>query len=158
MRTTIELSGFNPSAAVFGPDERLYVINSGNFGQADGSLSVIDPVALVEIEHEPGFGEFPGDVAVAESGLVHVSSFAYGIAVWNPAEGGFLFSPNDPLVLDGRTISSGVGFDSRGRFYSLIPGDCIAPSVLVRADDSSTETIGVGVCPYDIAFTEAEGT
>ncbi len=157
VRKTIELSGFNPSAAAFGPDERLYVINSGNFGQADGSLSVIDPVALVEVEHEPGFGEFPGDVAVDESGLVYVSSFAYGIAVWNPAEGAFLFSPADPLELEGHTISSGVGFDSRGRLYSLIPGDCIAPSVLVRATDTSTETIGVGVCPYDIAFTEAEG-
>jgi len=158
VRKTIELSGFNPAAATFGPDERLYIINSGSFGQADGSLSVVDPVALVEVEHEPGFGEFPGDVAVDGNGFVYVSSFAYGIAVWNPSEGGFLHTPADPLVLDGRTISSGVGFDSRGRLYSLIPGNCIAPSVLVRADDSSTEDIGVGVCPYDLAFTEAEGT
>jgi hypothetical protein len=158
VRKTIALTGFNPSAAAFGPDDRLYVINSGSFGQADGSLSVVDPVALVEVEHEPGFGEFPGDIAVDNGGFVYASSFAYGIAVWDPAEGGFLFSPADPLVLDGHAISSGVGFDSGGRLYSLIPGDCIAPSVLVRADDNLTEEIGVGVCPYDLAITEVEGT
>ena len=152
---TITLSGFNPSAAAFGPDDLLYVVNSGTFGQADGSLSLVDPVTLVEIAHETGFGEFPGDVAVDESGLVYVSSFAYGIAVWNQAEGGFQFPPSDPLVLGGHAISSGVGFDSDGRLYSLIPGDCIAPSVALRADeDESTHEIPVGVCPYDVAFTQ----
>ncbi len=158
VRTTIVLSGFNPSAAAFGPDDRLYVINSGNFGQGDGSLSVVDPVALVEVDHEPGFGEFPGDIALDESGFVYASSFAFGIAVWDPAEGGFLFSPADPLVLGGYAISSGVGFDSDGRLYSLIPGDCIAPSVAVRSNNVLTEEIGVGVCPYDLAFTQVDGT
>jgi hypothetical protein len=156
VRATIELSGYNPSAAAFGPDDRLYVINSGRFGQADGSLSVVDPVALVEVEHEPGFGEFPGDVAVDGDGLVYVSSFAYGIAVWNPAERGFRFSPANPLELGGHAISSGVGFDSDGRLYSLIPGDCIAPSVAVRGEGTSTEEVGVGVCPYDLAITEVD--
>jgi len=157
VRATIALSGFNPSAAAFGPDQRLYVINSGSFGQADGSLSVVDPVALVEVGHEPGFGEFPGDIAIDQSGFVHVSSFAYGIAVWNSVEGGFRFSPSDPLVLNGHATSSGVGFDSAGRLYSLIPGDCIAPSVAVRADNDLTEEISVGVCPYDLAFTGVGG-
>lgn len=159
VRETITLSGFNPSAAAFGPDDRLYVINSGSFGQSDGSLSVVDPVTLVEVEHDTGFGEFPGDIAVDQSGLVYLSSFAYGIAVWNQAEGGFEFTPSNPLVLGGHEISSGVGFDSDGRLYSLIPGDCIAPSVAVRADeDESTHEIPVGVCPYDIAFTQVSDT
>lgn len=159
IRETITLSGYNPSAAAFGPDDRLYVINSGSFGQGDGSLSVVDPATLVEVDHETGFGEFPGDIAVDASGLVYVSSFAYGIAVWDPAGGGFLSSPSDPLVLGGHTISSGIGFDSQGRLYSLIPGDCIAPSVVVRADeDESPDELAVGVCPYDLAFTEVNGT
>lgn len=155
IRETITLSGFNPTAAAFGPDGRLYVINSGNFGQADGSLSVVDPVTLEEVDHETGFGEFPGDITIDEGGNVYVSSFAYGIAVWDPAEGVFQFSPSDPLVPDGHAISSGIGFDSGGRLYSLVPGDCIAPSVVVRVnEDDSTDELAVGVCPYDLAFTE----
>jgi hypothetical protein len=159
VRAIITLSGYNPSAAAFGPDGRLYVINSGSFGQGNGSLSVVDPVTLMEVEHDTGFGEFPGDIAVDESGLVYASSFAYGITVWNPSEGGFRFSPSNPLILGGHAISSGIGFDSEGALYSLIPGDCIAPSVAVRTDeDESTREIPVGVCPYDVAFTQVSDT
>ncbi len=157
VRATISLSGFNPSAAAFGPDGLIYVINSGTFGQGDGSLSVVDPVALTEVEHEPGFGEFPGDIAIDDSGFAYVSSFFYGIAVWNISEGGFRHSPFDPLLPDGHAISSGVGFDSDSRLYSLIPGDCQAPSVALRSVDDAVEEIAVGVCPVGIAFTDVEG-
>jgi DNA-binding beta-propeller fold protein YncE len=156
VRTTISLSGSNPSAAALGPNGWIYVINSGTFGQGNGSLSVIEPILLTEVEHEPGFGEFPGDIAVDDGGFVYVSSFFYGIAVWNPAEGGFRHSPFEPLLLDGHSISSGVGFDSEGRLYSLIPGDCQAPSMALRSVDQTVEDIAVGVCPVGIVFTDAE--
>lgn len=154
--STIILSGYNPSAAAFGPDGRLYVINSGTFGQGDGSLSVIDPDALQEIDHHAGFGEFPGDIAFDREGNAHISSFSYGIAVWDALADSFIAPPSDPLIVDGHTISSGVGFDSGDRLYTLIPGDCIAPSVAVRLAGADTEEIDVGVCPIDIAFTAVE--
>jgi hypothetical protein len=154
--STIILSGFNPSAAAFGPDGQLYVVNSGTFGQGDGSLSVIDPTTLEEAEHHPGFGEFPGDIAFDASGIAYVSSFSYGIAIWDAAADTFIRSPSDPLVVEGYPISSGLGFDSDGRLYTLIPGDCIAPSVAYRVNDGGTEEIGVGVCPIDIAFAQVE--
>jgi hypothetical protein len=157
VRATISLSGFNPSAAALGPDGRIYVINSGSFGQGDGSLSVVDPVVLTEVEHEPGFGEFPGDIAIDNGGFAHISSFFYGIAVWNTSEGAFRHPPSDPLTPDGHTISSGVGFDSEGRLYSLIPGDCQAPSVALKSVDDTIEEIAVGVCPVGIVFTDVEG-
>jgi len=154
--STIILTGFNPSAAAFGPDGLLYVVNSGTFGQADGSLSVIDPTTLGEVEHHPGFGEFPGDIAFGPDGNAYVSSFGYGIAAWDAAADTFINSPSDPLVVEGQSISSGLGFDGYGRLYTLIPGDCIAPSVAYRVTGGDTDEIGVGVCPIDIAFTRVE--
>ena len=156
--STIILTGFNPSAAAFGPDGLLYVVNSGTFGQGDGSLSVIDPTTLDEVEHHPGFGEFPGDIAFGLDGHAYVSSFGYGIAVWDAAADTFINPPSDPLVIEGQSISSGLGFDSDGRLYTLIPGDCIAPSVAYRVTGGDADEIGVGVCPIDIAFTRVESS
>ena len=152
----ILLTGFNPSAAEFGPDGRLYVVNSGIFGQGDGSLSVVDVTALQEVEHHPGFGEFPGDIAVGDDGRVYVSAFAYGIAVWDAVADSFIHPPSEPLVVGGNATSSGVGLDFNGRLYSLVPGDCIAPSVALRtnADYSFDREIDVGVCPIAVEFAD----
>lgn len=156
LRETIALSGFNPAAAAFAPDGRLYVINSGTFGQGDGSLSIVDPVALTEVEHVTGFDEFPGDIIIDGSGRAFISSFSYGIAIWDTDEGAFLRPPTDPLVVAGHRISSGLALDSDQRVYTLIPGDCQAPGATFRLDPelSTEQEIGVGVCPIDIAFTE----
>jgi DNA-binding beta-propeller fold protein YncE len=155
--SVIFLSGFNPSAARLGPDGLLYVLNSGTFGQGDGSLSVVNPTALDEVEHHGGFGEFPGDIAIDDAGRAYISSFAYGIAVWDAVADTFISPPSDPLVIDGNSISSGVGLDSEGRLYTLIPGDCTAPSVALRTTGGPVEEIAVGVCPIAITFAEVEG-
>jgi YVTN family beta-propeller protein len=155
---TVVLSGLNPAAAAFGPDGLLYVVNSGSFGQGNGSLSVVDPVTLEEVEHHTGFGDFPGDIALDAGGRAYVSSFAFGVAIWDTAADSFIKPPSDPLVVQGQTISSGVGVDSGGRLYTLIPGDCSSAGVALRLDvDLSFDTeIDVGACPIAIAFTRNE--
>jgi DNA-binding beta-propeller fold protein YncE len=152
---SVFLTGFNPAAAAFGPDGMLYIVNSGAFGDGNGSLSVVDPATLDELEHHDGFGEFPGDIAFDDAGYAYVSSFAYGIAVWDAVGDSFIYAPDDPLVVEGHAISSGVGMDSDGRLYTLIPGDCIAPSVAIRLDATLAfdREIDVGVCPIAVAFT-----
>lgn len=155
---SIFLTGFNPAAAAYGPDGMLYIVNSGAFGDGNGSLSVIDPATLEEVEHHAGFGEFPGDIAFDEAGHAYVSSFAYGIAVWDAVGDSFISPPDDPLVVGDYSIASGVGIDSDGRLYTLIPGDCIAPSVAVRLDATLAfdREIDVGVCPIAVTFTRVE--
>lgn len=152
------LTGFNPAAAAYGPDGLLYIVNSGAFGDGNGSLSVVNPTTLEEVDHHGGFGEFPGDIAFDDAGRAYVSSFAYGIAVWDAVGDSFINTPDDPLVADGHTISSGVGVDSDDRLYTLIPGDCIAPSVAVRLDAGLAfdREIDVGVCPIAVTFTRVE--
>ncbi len=156
--SSIFLTGFNPSAVAPGPDGLLYVVNSGTFGQGDGSLSVVDPATLAEDEHHAGFGEFPGGIAFGPDGHAYVSAFSYGVAIWNASDDAFLRPPANPLVIQGHMTSSGVGFDTSGRLYSLIPGDCINPSMVMRlnADLSFDREIDVGVCPIAIAFTRLE--
>ena len=153
---SIILSGLNPAAAVFGSDGLLYVINSGNFAQGNGSLSVVNVGTRQEVEHHEGFGEFPGDIAYGPMGRVHVSAFAYGIAVWDAVADSFIRPPADPVVIDGNSSSSGVGFDSVDRLYSLIPGDCLNPSLAYRLnDDYSIDTdIQAGGCPFAVTFTK----
>ncbi len=152
--TTIVLSGFNPAAGVISSDGLLYVINSGSFGQGNGSLSVVDLATLQEVEHHTGFGEFPRGIAVGPANRVFVSAFAYGIAIWNTATDAFVNSPNDPLVVQGNTTSSGIGFDSSNRLYTLIPGSCLSPSIAYRLNDDLTDDtdIETGGCPFAIKF------
>lgn len=154
---SILLSGFNPSAAEL-HDGLLYIVNSGTFGMGDGSLSVVNPNAMQEVEHHAGFGEFPGDLAFDDAGNVYVSSFFYGIAVWDAAADSFVHPPDDPLAIGTHATSSGLGFDSRGRLYSLVPGDCIAPGIIARAhtDLVLDREIDVGVCPIVITFTQVD--
>ena len=129
------------------------VVNSGSFGQGDGSLSVVNPNTLQEVGHHPGFGEFPGDIAISVAAVAYVSSFGFGLAVWDIVGDTFINPPSDPMVVAGQTISSGVGFDAAGRLYTLIPGDCISPSVAYRVAADTTEAIVTGACPIDITFT-----
>ncbi len=153
---SIILSGLNPAAAVFGSDGLLYVINSGNFSLGNGSLSVVNVGTRQEVEHHEGFGEFPGDVAYGPMDRVYVSAFAYGIAVWDAVADSFIRPPADPLIIDGNSSSSGVGFDSVDRLYSLVPGDCLNPSLAYRLnDDYSVDTdIQAGGCPFAVTFTK----
>lgn len=152
--STIELSGLNPSDGELGPDGMLYVLNSGEFGGANGSLSIVDVSAATELEHHEGFGEFPGDLAFGTDGNLYVGAFSFGVAIWDAAADSFIRAPDDPLILAGNMTSSGVGFDSEGRLYSLIAGDCIAPSVAIRTDTELEfdQEITVGVCPFGIGF------
>lgn len=155
---TVTLSGLNPGAVAAAPDGSLHVLHSGRFGAADGSVSVVDPVARTETAHVPGFGEFPGALAFGPSGHLHVSSFAFGLATWNPqGAGSWVRAPGAP-GLPGRLASAaGLGFDAEGRLHVLYP-DCVNPSVVLRLGTGLQveREIPVGICPIAIAFGEIE--
>jgi hypothetical protein len=151
---TIPLSGTNPGAAAIGGGGRVYVVNSGRFGQSEGSLSVLDRGSLTELSHHTGFLSFPGSVAVDDGNHVYVGGFGIGLLVWDSQSGTFIRGANDPVTPGGVASTSGVGVDSEGRLYALEP-ECGASSVALRLTASySVETeIPVGICPITIAFT-----
>ncbi len=155
---TIELSGENAAAGVVGPDGALWVLHSGSFGAANGSLSRVDPGAGVETDHHEGFGEFPGALAFGGDGLLRVAGFGIGVLVWDPATESFVRGPGDPVAPGGLASTAAVGADAEGRIYALLP-ECQQPSEVHRLDQAhGTEAVvAVGTCPIAIAFTELDG-
>lgn len=160
---SFSLGGRNPQKAKIGPDGLLYVIDSGDFGMSNGSLSVVNPSQIIEVRNDEGFGDFPGDLAFDAAGRVYITSFDYGVAVWDPGRFEFVHAPGDPLVVQGQSSASGIGTDSEDRLYILVPGpdpqdpstSCTVPSVALRLnpDDSFDRQIPVGICPIAIDFT-----
>ncbi|HET7230650.1 MAG TPA: hypothetical protein VFJ16_11650 [Longimicrobium sp.] len=154
---TIPLSGINPTAGVLA-GSRLVVINAGEFGKANGSLSVVNLATGKEETHATGFGEFPGAVDVGPDGNVYVGLYSRGIVIWNPSTGQFVRGPDNPVVPGGTLPISALRFDYAGRVHTLHPGNC-APgnpgkeygfSVQVTTPE---RTITTGICPFSIDFT-----
>ena len=154
--STVILHGENAAAGGVGPDGRLYIVNSGSFGAADGSLSVVDLTGLTEVANHKGFGDFPGSLALGPSARAFIGSFSYGVAIWDTSLDAFIRGPSDALA-PGGVGTSGLGFDEAGRLYTLTP-DCQNPSTANRHDGAYAVdlTIPVGICPVIIAFTSVE--
>lgn len=154
---TIPLSGQNAAAAYAAPDGRLYVVHSGSFGAGNGSLSIVDRRTLTEQQHITGFGEFPGGLVVDLERRVHVSSFGYGLAVWDAGSGSFLRAPDNAVAPGGLPSASGVGIDSEGRLYTL-EADCRDPASAFRLTPQFTveREYPTGICPIAIAFTKLQ--
>jgi len=161
--SSVTLSGENAAVGGVGADGRLYILASGSFGSANGSLSVVDLAGLTEVANHPGFGEFPGSLALGPSvsgfvgTFVFVGAFSYGVVVWDTSLDVFTRGPADALAPGGIPSTSGVGFDAAGRLYTLTP-DCQNPSTANRHDSvfEVDLTIPVGICPIAIAFTSLE--
>lgn len=152
---SVTLSGRNSGPAVPAPGGQLYVLNSGSFGAGDGSLSVVDATGLVELSHHDGFGDLPGALALRGDGMLFIGAYAYGVAVWDPAAGEFVRSPDDAVQLGDSPAVSALAFDSGGRLYVAKPGDCESPGGVLRVDGEFDveHRIETGACPFDIAFT-----
>lgn len=152
---TIQLTGVNPqSAAVTG--NRLYVINAGRFGQAEGSLSVIDLNTLAEVEHHTGFGSFPATIAASDGGDLHIGGYGLGVFVWDPQDEEFIVAPADPVEPNNSTVVADMGFDYQGRLHVTDSGFCTDPGFLYRldADYDLDRTVTVGVCPVGLEFAD----
>lgn len=153
---TIDLTGENPSG-VATRDGTLYIVNSGRYSEGDGSLSVVDPASEAEIGHHEGFGDFPGAIAAGPGGRLHVTSFSYGLSVWDPSSSAFVRSPEDAVAPGEVPAASGLGFDSEGRLYVLTP-ECQESARAYRLSESFEDEvdIAVGICPLAIGFTRIE--
>jgi hypothetical protein len=152
---TIPLSGINPAAgAVVG--DRLYVLNSGTFGQANASLSVVNLQTLAEESHHTGFGRFPTSLrASGNPGVLYVGGFGYGITSWNPANRQFIISPANPLKPSGVADVGDMTVDDIGQLFFTAPGDCTQPGrlYLVGASGAITGQAQTGVCPVGVEIT-----
>ncbi|HEX2208519.1 MAG TPA: hypothetical protein VHG93_12610 [Longimicrobium sp.] len=153
---TVQLTGINPSAAAI-TGNRLYVLNSGTFGGNNGSLSVVNLQTLSEESHHTGFGEFPSSIDASPTGELFVGIYGTGIVVWNPQTRTFRVPLDDAIQPGNSGIVSGLGFGPQGRLHTADAGACLTPGVVYRlSSDGGTleRTVGVGICPFGIAFAD----
>ncbi len=149
---SVELSGQNAAALELGQDGNLYVLNSGNFGAADGSLSVVDPVAASETGFLADIGEFPGSLVWVSDELLVVGSFSDGILEVDPTGPTLTRAGAQGIMPEGAGVS-GVGADTAGVVYALNSTDCVAPGKLNALQPPGYDvvrTMDTGVCPYAI--------
>lgn len=158
VQKTIPLSGVNPAAgAVLG--DRLYVLHSGNFGQANGSLSVVNLQTLTEESHNTGFGAFPTSLeALGNPSVLYVGGFGYGITVWNPATRQFLVPPATALKPNGIADVGDMTLDDEGQLFFTAPGNCTQPGslYLVGPTGALAGQASVGVCPLGVEFARIQ--
>jgi len=153
---TIPLTGTNASAGVV-VGNTLLVVNSGHFGQADGSLSLVNTTTNAEFARPTGFGEFPGSVDFGPDGLVYVGVYSKGIITYNPNTGEFVRGLSQPLVPGGAPPVSALAFDYQGRLHTLAPGNCAPGNPgkeygLAAPYAAIGRTVTTGVCPFALAF------
>ena len=152
---SIPLTGTNARFAVVGDDSLLYVVAAGHAGQADGKLSIVDPVGRTEVAVLNGLGESPGAAAFHPAGgRLLVASLSDGILEVNTATRSVTRGPGNGVKPGGHGVS-GLAIDLRGRVYAVDPGACTAPGTVhvltAPPNYSEIQTIGVGVCPATAA-------
>ncbi len=121
--------GTNPQYGGIGSDGRLYVVNSGDWGMANGSVSIINLGSNVVEEEVTGFGDFPGPVAFDSDGRLAVSSFSFGSVVWDAQTGTFVRGADNPVcapAASGCRAASDGAFAPNGRFYQSFFGSAAA--------------------------------
>ena len=152
VQKTIPLSGVNPAAgAVLG--DRLYVLHSGNFGQGNGSLSVVNLQTLTEESHHTGFGAFPTSIeALGNPGVLYVGGFGYGITAWNPVTRQFIVPPASSLKPNGVADVGDLAVDDEGQLFFTSPRDCTQPGrlYLVGPSGAIAGQAETGVCPVGV--------
>ena len=156
--TTFTLSGRNAGDAVLSGDSVLYVLNRGDFGVGNGTVSVIPLPGVLERERIDGFGDGTGTLAETPSGDLLVSSFVYGLALYDPQTRAFTVAPEDGIFPPGAANVLGAGVGPHGEFYSIDAGDCSEPGRVwiwqgTLTDADQAEPVTVGSCPIDILFT-----
>ncbi|HOX19640.1 MAG TPA: hypothetical protein PLI70_01810 [Gemmatimonadales bacterium] len=142
----------NPQFAVVGGDGRIYVMNVGNYVD-DGRLSIVDPVARVELANFGGFGPGPGNLATDGGDRLFISSFTEGLMEFDIATRTVVLGAGDGLPIPD---NSGVAVDSEGRIYAISAGcgggaDGVAH--VLRPDLTERSVVALGSCAIGTAVT-----
>jgi hypothetical protein len=145
----------NASYAAVGSDGLLYVMNTGNFFAGEGRLSVVDPLARVEVASFAGFGTGPGNVAADADARIFVSSYSEGVMEFNLDSNKVVRGAGQGIPIP---TNATVAVDSKGRVYGIESGPCSGGKVgrahVLDVDLEETGTIVLGECPVGSAVVQ----
>jgi hypothetical protein len=119
---SIPLSG--PGGAAFatvGAEGIIYVVSRGGTSQAEGRLSVVDPLERMEVASFAGLGLQPGDLSTDGQARVFVSSSSEGVLEFNSDSNAVIRGQGDGVPIP---TNAGVAVDSEGRVYAIESGGC----------------------------------
>jgi hypothetical protein len=142
----------NPQFAVVAGDGRIYVINTGDYVD-EGRLSIVDPVARVEIANFGGFGAGPGALAADGGSRLFISSFTEGLMEFNIDTRTVVAGAGSGLPI---AENSGVAVDSDGRVYAITAGcggGAGGVAHVLRPDLTERAAVSLGVCSIGTAVT-----
>jgi len=144
---TIPLTGTNGQFITPGADGLLYVVMRGAAGGADGRLSVVEPVAKVELAVINGLGELPGAAVYHASGRLLIASAGAGILELNTLTRTLDRGPGQG-IRPGTDGVAALALDQRGRVYA-VSASCGPGTVRVLTAPptyATLRTVTVGSC------------
>jgi hypothetical protein len=145
----------NASYAAVGSDGLLYVMSTGDYFSGEGRLSVVDPLARVEVASFAGFGTGPGNVAADADARIFVSSYTEGVMEFNLDSNKVVRGAGQGVPIP---LNATVAVDSKGRVYGIETGPCSGGRVgiahVLDADLEETGTIMLGECPVGSAVVQ----
>lgn len=145
----------NATYAAVGSDGLLYVMSTGDYFSGEGRLSVVDPLARVEVASFAGFGTGPGNVAADADARIFVSSYSEGVMEFNLDSNKVVRGAGQGVPIPSNAT---VAVDSKGRVYGIESGPCSGGRVgvahVLDADLEETGTIMLGECPVGSAVVQ----
>jgi hypothetical protein len=147
---SIPIAGANARFLAVGDDSLVYVVTAGHVGQADGRVSIVDPVTRRELVVIDGLGESPGAAAFHPSGRLLVASASEGILEVNALTRSVTRGPGQGVKPGGHGVT-GLAIDQAGRVYALDAGVCSNAGLVhvlgAPPDYDEKRVMPVGVCP-----------
>jgi hypothetical protein len=145
----------NASYAAVGSDGLLYVMSTGDYFSGEGRLSVVDPLARVEVASFAGFGTGPGNVAADADARIFVSSYTEGVMEFNLDSNKVVRGAGQGVHIP---LNATVAVDSKGRVYAIESGPCSGGRVgrahVLDEKLEQTGTIPLGECPVGSAVVQ----
>ncbi|MBA2565068.1 MAG: hypothetical protein H0V09_06555 [Gemmatimonadetes bacterium] len=160
IRDTFGTGGFNPQFATVDREGDLLVVNSGDFGAGNGSLSVLDVEGGRRTAGPFPLGDFPADLAMGPDNRAYVTSFSEGLYVFDATANVVLRGAGAALAAPPRGEevrgSSGVSVNEDGEVLSVFFNDGVTPGTafLFDAQGALVDSVGVGLGPFSARFVD----
>jgi len=155
---TIDTGATNSQFVSLDNEGDLIVVNTGQYGAANGSISVIDPDSETLTAGPFTIGDGPGEIGINSVGVAYIASFSAGLYSFDATTNTVLRNAGNALAAltsGGKNYgAAGMDFDDNGNIYSVNFGDAATPGTVFVFDANETlvDSVKVGIGPFSIVI------